>query len=196
LEDRSPLYRETHPKLYWGIQYDRRRDRKEWQDVAYKKIIHAMAGPVAEVICDNKKADQRLLAIPVWMLTDHKAATRAFSVVYREVFSEGSDWWHVQQYIPMLGRRWRLHMKRAFKRTMKLVSDHPLHIGFLAGALVKRGRIEGDDVRATFMAAGRLEALVDKVEAAKTPEEEAAAVKEMRQAKAELRRLKATLPSI
>jgi hypothetical protein len=65
-----------------------------------------------------------------------------------------TDWCSAQHARSKLGRRWRLHMTRAWDRATSIVRAHPAHIEALAAALIERGLVDGDKVFGTFDAAG------------------------------------------
>jgi len=57
-----------------------------------------------------------------------------------------TDWKHIIHARPKLGRRWRLHMDRAWARAVRIVRDHPAHIEALAAALLERSLLDGEEV--------------------------------------------------
>jgi len=65
-------------------------------------VIHTMAGPIAEKIHDGESYDDA----EHWRCDE---SDRAFAAYGGE---EGTDGWQVEQRIPLLGRRWRLHLDR------------------------------------------------------------------------------------
>jgi ATP-dependent Zn protease len=66
----------------------------------------------------------------------------------------GTDGWMVEHCITLLGRRWRLHLERAFALSDQIVRSHQPHIHALAKALTERGLIEGEEVEQIFAAQG------------------------------------------
>jgi hypothetical protein len=65
-----------------------------------------------------------------------------------------TDCQHIVHAGTKLGRRWRLHMARAWARAERIVRAHPGHIEVLAATLITRGLIDGQEVFDIFDAAG------------------------------------------
>jgi hypothetical protein len=117
--------------------------------LACADIIIAMAGPIAEHIHLSSLADAKEWDEPYEDATDWRwqEKDRAFAA---EGGEEGTDSWQVEQRIEMLGRRWRLHLDRAFGLADRIVRNHQPHIHALASALVERGMIDGDEIEEMF----------------------------------------------
>lgn len=121
---------------------EQRRRIRAWRQMALADIIYTMAGPIAEEI--HRACGEEFENAGDWLdvLGDE--------VLHDECEGEGTDWWQVMQRIPLLGRRWRLHLDRAFELADRVVRDHQQHVEALADALVDRGLVEGDDVMNLF----------------------------------------------
>jgi hypothetical protein len=103
-------------------------------------VAHTMAGPIAEKIHDGEPyadADH-------WLCEESELAWIA------EDGEEGTDSWQVERCIALFGRRWRLHLDRAFALADQIVRTHQPHIHALAKALTERGLIEGEEIKEIF----------------------------------------------
>jgi hypothetical protein len=112
--------------------------------LACADIIHTMAGPIAEMLHDGVPYENAC----GWRWGEIDRASDAAEG------ERGTDSWHVECKIALLGRRWRLHLERAFQLADRIVRDHQPHIRTLAAALVERGVIGGEEVEAIFDAIG------------------------------------------
>lgn len=137
-----------------GIQFaddiptaERRRFAKLFHTSAMADIIFTMAGPIAEQIhkaaLDRRLYDEPCTDADDWLATESDDDFAAG-------IEEGTDCWQVEQRIPMLGRRWRLHLERCFTTADHIVRQHQAHIHALADALVERGTVEGDEAWRLF----------------------------------------------
>lgn len=120
-------------------------------------LIHIMCGPVAETLHDGwgfKDAQQWR----DWEEDQEEDGWDDEDDQGRPGY-KGSDYWQVEDRIPYLGRRWRLHLTRAFETADQIVREHQPHIKALAHELVTHGRVEGEDVYALF------DELVEELEA-------------------------------
>jgi hypothetical protein len=107
-------------------------------------IVRTMAGPIAERFHDGDPYQDAYH----WRCEESERSLDA------EGGERGTDSWHVECSIAVLGRRWRLHLERAFALADQIVRGHQPHIHALAKALVTRGLVEGEEVEAIFQAQG------------------------------------------
>lgn len=110
--------------------------------MASADIVHIMAGPIAQAIHDTA-AD-----VDGWQSTIEDAADWLSREADNAIGTydgdaSGTDWWQVDKRIPLLGRRWRLHLDNAFTLADHIVRSHQAHVDALTGALVERRKLDG-----------------------------------------------------
>jgi hypothetical protein len=102
---------------------------------------HIMAGPISEALHSDDEGP--IEDASDWLRRQEDEASLSDDEV-------GTDFWNVDQRIPLLGRRWRLHLDRAFWLADQIVRGHQPHIEALASALIARGMIRGAEVEQLF----------------------------------------------
>jgi hypothetical protein len=108
-------------------------------------MVYTMAGPIAQQIHDNDPYEDA----SHWRWDQHEHAELVVGNA-----GPGGDSWLVEHSINLLGRRWRLHLERAFALADQIVRTHQTHIHTLAKALTERGLIDGEEVEQIFAAQG------------------------------------------
>jgi hypothetical protein len=108
-------------------------------------IAVTMAGPISEAIYCNRLDSRR------WPLIRNSGKWMEYTSIYGGGDGhEHGDLKSVKTYIPLLGRRWRMHLQRAFVLSDKLVREHQPYIYALAKKLHRRGRLKGKEIKAIF----------------------------------------------
>lgn len=117
--------------------------RRFLRQAAAADCAQTMAGPIAEHLARGEP-------LADWADWHQRIGEEDFA----EGHEEGTDHWRVWQRQPFLGRRWRLHLQRAFETADHIVRRHQPHIEALAAALALHGEIDGEEVYRLFDDAG------------------------------------------
>ena len=110
--------------------------------------IAAMAGPIAAQAHDDSTYTRERWRDWTARSIENADDWRGHAADYEVAADDGE--YVAEKLIPLLGRRWRLHLDRAFTMADRIVRGHQLHIETLATALIARGLIEGEEVEAIF----------------------------------------------